>query len=85
MWVVDLILDMSSDCLSLTCRGHSMMLMSPLIPSGWNILCVAPVVKDNIAFLPFKERNATVIQNALKMLHNNVTEVLAEDRIDFYI
>lgn len=31
------------------------MLTSPLIPSGWNMVWVAPVVKDNMAFLSCKE------------------------------
>lgn len=48
---------------SLTCRGQSAMLMSPLIPSGWNIVCVAPVVKDNIAFLSFTGKNTLFIQH----------------------
>lgn len=41
--------------LILTCRGHSVTLMSPLMPSGRNMVCVAPVVKDSIAFLSFRE------------------------------
>lgn len=34
-----------------TCIGQSVTLMSPLIPSGWNMVWIAPVLKDNMAFL----------------------------------
>lgn len=41
----------SRGLVSLTWSGHKVTLMSPLMPSGWNIDWMAPVVKDSMAFL----------------------------------
>lgn len=56
--VLDQSLDQLMDqSLDLTCKGHKATLMSPLIPSGWNMVWVAPVVKDNMAFFSWKRKH----------------------------
>lgn len=43
-----------------TCSGHKATLMSPWIPLGLNIDSWDPVVKERIAFLPYKCRKVTM-------------------------
>lgn len=67
-----------------TCIGQSVTLMSPLMPSGWNMDWIAPVLKDNIAFLSCKETHrppAVIISPAQQQHCSKNTQIYNQMRI----